>query len=84
LLRHKQFQWHTQAQAAFDDLKIAMSQTPVLTLPNFQEPFTVETDACADGIGAVLMQKGSQLLFLARPWVKSTKISLYMRKNSWH
>lgn len=55
LLRHKNFQWNPQAQAAFDELKIAMSKTPVLALPNFQEPFTVETDACADGIGAMLM-----------------------------
>ena len=57
LLRHKPFQWNPKAQTSFDELKIAMSHTPVLTLPNFQEPFTVETDACADGIGAVLMQK---------------------------
>ena len=54
----KQFAWNPTAQAAFDDLKVAMTRTPVLALPNFQEPFTVETDACQDGIGAVLMQQG--------------------------
>ena len=35
LLRNKQFRWNPKAQTAFDELKIAMSHTPVLTLPNF-------------------------------------------------
>lgn len=58
LLRHKTFQWTPEAQQAFDELKIAMIKTPVLTLPDFQAPFQMETDACAEGIGVVLMQKG--------------------------
>ena len=58
ILRLKHFAWNRTAQAAFDDLKVIMSRTPVLALPNFQEPFTVETDAYQDGIGAVLMQQG--------------------------
>ena len=58
ILRLKHFAWNPTAQAAFDDLKVAMTRTLVLVLPNFQEPFTVETDACQDGIGAVLMQQG--------------------------
>jgi hypothetical protein len=32
--------------------------TPVLALPNFSDTFTIETDACMDGIGAVLMELG--------------------------
>jgi len=58
LLRSKQFQWSTKAQQAFDLLKQAMTTTPVLALPNFNAPFTVETDACGEGIGAVVMQSG--------------------------
>lgn len=35
-----------QEQAAFEQLKKAVTQTPVLVLPNFKEEFCVETDAC--------------------------------------
>jgi hypothetical protein len=44
-----------------------MSTTPVLQLPNFQKTFIVETDACATGIGTVLMQDHHPLAFLSKP-----------------
>ena len=52
LLKQKQFQWNEQANTAFHQLKQAMTTTPVPALPNFQAQFTVETDACSDGVGA--------------------------------
>jgi len=48
------FQWTTPAQLAFEQLKQALSEAPVLTLPDFQLPFTVETDASGIGMCAVL------------------------------
>ena len=66
ILRLKTFQWNAQAQESFDNLKVAMTTTPVLSLPNFQLPFQVETDACADGIGAVLMQSGQPIAYLSK------------------
>lgn len=81
LLRLKQFQWTSQAQVAFDKLKVAMTTTPVLALPDFQKQFQVETDACADGIGAVLMQQGQPIAFLSKALGEKHKdMSIYEKE----
>jgi hypothetical protein len=67
LLKKKGFHWDDKATEAFQALKQAMSTTPVLQLPDFQKQFTVETDACDTGIGAVLMQDQHPLAFLSKP-----------------
>lgn len=66
ILRLKTFVWNPQAQTAFEKLKQTMTQTLVLGLPNFQKQFIVETDACADGIGAVLMQQAQPIAYLSK------------------
>ena len=66
LLCKKHFTWSVEAQLAFDNLKQALTTTPVLTLPNFQEIFEVEIDASDVGISAVLMQKGQPIAFLSK------------------
>ena len=50
------FQWAPEAQLAFDSLKQALSFALVLALPNFELPFTVETNALGVGMGVVLSQ----------------------------
>ena len=66
ILRLKQFTWTETAQKAFETVKQVMTTTPVLQLPDFQDTFTIETDACQDGIGAVLMQKGKPVAYLSK------------------
>jgi hypothetical protein len=81
ILRLKQFAWSPEAQLAFDNLKVAMTRTPVLALPNFQDTFTIETDACSEGIGAVLMQHGQPIAYLSKALgEKHRALSIYEKE----
>ena len=60
------FHWNYNEQQAFDALKQKMLQAPVLALPDFSLRFTVETDACKRGVGAVLMQRGHPIAYLSK------------------
>jgi hypothetical protein len=53
--KHTCFLWTTAHSAACEALKQALISAPVLAIPNFAEPFIVETNASDEGIGAVLM-----------------------------
>jgi hypothetical protein len=55
-----------------------MSSPPILVLPDFSTPFTLETDAFSTCQGAVLMQKGKPLAFFSECLVhKNSAQSIY-------
>lgn len=81
LLKKKQFKWSEEAEIAFQQLKKAMTSTPVLALPDFNLPFVVETDACDSGIGAVLMQNDRPIAFLSKALSEAHKtLSIYEKE----
>ncbi|XXG42550.1 hypothetical protein AAC387_Pa01g2802 [Persea americana] len=64
MLQKDSFHWSPKAETAFENLKRALTTTPVLALPNFSQEFVLECDASGSGIGAVLMQNGHPLAYL--------------------
>jgi len=81
LKKGAQFVWSSVTQEAFDTLKHALVTAPVLALPQFQKPFTIETDASEVGLGAVLMQEGHPIAFLSQAlYPKNAALSTYEKE----
>ena len=53
----KAFDWNSDCQKAFDQLKSIITSDQVLLLPDFDKPFRIDTDASLTGVGAVLSQE---------------------------
>ena len=66
LLKKDGFQWSKQARESFLNLQRAMTQAPVLSLPNFSKQIIVETDALGSGLGTVLMQEGKPVAYFSK------------------
>lgn len=66
LKKNTLFLWTSTHQQSFEVLKKALILAPVLKLPDFSQPFTVETDASDKGIGAILMQQGHPIAYLSK------------------
>lgn len=75
LLKKCQFGWSDDAESVFLALKHAMETTPTLAMPNFNNSFTIETNASDEGIGVVLSQQGKLLAFMSQ--------ALGVTKQSW-
>ena len=78
LRKNVPYVWSPQVNDAFLTLKHALVNAPVLALPDFSKEFVLETDACATGVGAVLMQQGHPLAFLSKALgPKNQTLSIY-------
>ena len=51
------FEWTALQQEAFDKLKESLTETPILSYPDFSVSYILDTDASNDGVGGVLSQK---------------------------
>ena len=70
------FRWDPACQTAFDTLKEKLTQAPILTYPEFlpsSEPFSLQTDASAVGIGVVLEQAGHVVAYASRSLTQSER-----------
>jgi hypothetical protein len=63
LTKKGSFKWNDEAQVTMEKMKKVMSTCPILALPDFSIPFTLECDASREGIGAVLMQNRHPLAY---------------------
>ena len=52
------FQWTLDCEKSFQHLKKLLTSAPILRIANPNEDFIVCTDACKEGLGGVLTQKG--------------------------
>ncbi|KAI3780620.1 hypothetical protein L2E82_10605 [Cichorium intybus] len=62
----EQFTWAEEQQEAFQKLKQALCEAPVLVLPQSGEEYVIYSDASRIGLGCVLMQKGRVIAYASR------------------
>lgn len=83
-LKKGKFLWDKNQDSSFETLKDKLSNTPVLGLPDFSQPFEVAVDASGIGIGAVLSQKGHPLEYFSEKLTPQDKNGVPMNKNYMH
>ena len=54
--KNRPFVWDEETQKAFETLKNKLTSSPILAFPNEDDPFIIDCDASAVGLGCVLSQ----------------------------
>lgn len=79
------FQWSEECQQAFEDLKRKLAGSPVLSYPDPSLPYILDTDASAEGVGAVLSQihegKESVVAYYSKKFTKEERNYCVTRKE---
>ena len=64
--KNRPFLWTPSCQKAFEWVKKALQEAPVLLMPSFHKPFEIRADASGTGIGAVLLQNDRPVAYESR------------------
>ena len=64
------FQWGGKQQKTFDTLKQKIVATPILALPDIQQPFEIETYASGYTMGTMLIQRNKPIFFIQKHFPK--------------
>ena len=65
-MKNAKFIWTSKCEEVFQELKKRLTTAPVLTIVNGNQGLSVYTDACGEGVGAVLMQNGKVVAYASR------------------
>ena len=65
--------WTDIHTVAFEELKTALTTSPVLVLPDFTKPFELVSDASLLGTGAVLLQEGKVIAYTSKKFIPAEK-----------
>ncbi|KAL3524974.1 hypothetical protein ACH5RR_013346 [Cinchona calisaya] len=80
-LKKNNFNWDEDAIEAFEKLKLALSNPPIIALPDFTQEFTLEINALGNGIGVVLMHKNRPISYFSKALsFKHQALSVYQKE----
>ncbi|GFX51138.1 retrovirus-related Pol polyprotein from transposon 297 [Trichonephila clavipes] len=77
------FNWSTEAQDSFDKIKRALTEAPVLQLPNFREQFNLFTDAVGSELVLCLIKTTDRLHSRLEPSIRRNETILLLNANVW-
>lgn len=81
MLRKDSFFWNNDAQIALDALKVAMTEAPVLKLPDFKKQFVLQINKLGTGMGTFLNQNGHPIAFFYQKLMSIiTKLPTYAKE----
>ena len=56
LQKNVRFEWSEKCEASLENLKVFLTDAPVLTQPTYGKEYVIFSDALLNGLGCVLMQ----------------------------
>ena len=82
------FQWDSSCQAAFENVKAILMNSPVLQAPNFEKAFKLQIDASDVGAGGVLIQEDESgidhpVCYFSKSLISIKEIILQLKRKHW-